>query len=242
VKRLKPPAKGQIDTFDEGYPGLALRLSYGGGKTFVYFYKIGGRLRRMSLGRYPSTTLAEAREAWRRARQDAQRGIDPSTARKQETGATDFPRVLEELIKRDQSENRTKDAIKRLIEKDAMPAWKHRQVGDLDRRDVLDVIDAVVDRGSPVTARRLHAHLHRFFRWCVGRGIIGANPMADLPKPGSETKRERVVTDHELKAIWTASASLGWPFGSAIQLLILTGARRQEIAGLRWPEIADSVI
>jgi integrase len=243
VKRLKPPAKGQIDLFDQGYPGLALRISYGGGKTFVYFYKIGGRLRRMSLGRYPSTSLSEAREAWRKARQDAQKGRDPSTARKRETGATDFRRVFDEWLKRDQGENRTVDAVRRLIEKDAMSSWQHRQVSDLDRRDVLDVIDAVVDRGSPVTARRLHAHLHRCFRWCVGRGIIEANPMADLPKPGSESKRERVLTDDEVVAVWKGAVKLGWPFGDAIRLLMLTGARRDEIGALRWKEIGqDKVI
>jgi integrase len=237
VKRLKPPTKGQIDVFDQGYPGLALRVSYGGGKTFVYFYKLGRRLRRMSLGRYPSTTLTEAREAWRKARQDAQKGRDPSTARKRKTGATDFPRVLDEWLRRDQAENRTKDAIKRLIEKDTLPAWEYRQVADLDRRDILDVIDTVVDRGSPITARRLQAHLHRFFKWCSGRGIIATNPMADLPKPGSETKRDRVLSDHELVTVYKAAKDLGWPFGPAVQLLILTGARREEIGGLRWSEL-----
>ena len=110
-----------------------------------------------------------------------QKGRDPSTARNRGGGATDFANVFEDWLKRDQAENRTVAAVRRLIEKDAMPAWAHRQVKDLDRRDVLDVVDAVVDRGSPVTARRLHSHLHRFFRWCVGRGILDANPMADLP-------------------------------------------------------------
>ena len=242
VMRLKPPAEGQIDIFDQGYPGFAIRISYGGGKTFVYFYKLGGRLRRMSLGRYPSTSLADAREAWRKARQDAQKGRDPSTARNREGGATDFGNVFEEWLKRDQAGNRTVDAVRRLIEKDAMPAWAHRQVVDLDRRDVLDVIDAVVDRGSPVTARRLHSHLHRFFRWCVGRGILDANPMADLPKPGNETKRERVLTDDELLAVWNAAEKLGWPFGPITQLLMLTGARRSEIGRLQWSEISGGQI
>jgi integrase len=228
--------------FDQGYPGLALRLSYGGGKTFVYFYKLNGKLRRMSLGRYPSTSLAEAREAWRRAKEARDFGRDPATDHKRQRGATGFEEVLAEWLKRDQGGNKTKDAVKRLIDKDATPAWKHRSVTDLGRRDVLDVIDGVIDRGSPVTARRLHSHLHRFFRWCVGRGIIDANPMADLPKPGNETKRERVLSDVELKAVWKATEGFGWPFSPAIKLLILTGARRSEIGGLRWSEVTDDVI
>jgi integrase len=237
VKRLKAPAEGQQDHFDSGYPGLALRVSYGGRKAWVYFYRYGGKLRRMTLGAYPAESLADAREAWRKAKACRDAGRDPATERKRETGATDFEGVLEEWLRRDQGGNRSKDAVKRLIDKDATPAWKGRDVSTIGRRDVLDVIDSVVDRGSPVTARRLHAHLHRLFRWAVGRGIIESNPMADLPKPGSETKRERVLTDAELKAVWLAAAEIGWPFGPAEQLLILTGARRSEIGGLRWAEI-----
>ena len=242
VKRLKPPEAGQIDVFDQGFPGLALRVSYGGRKAWTFHYRVGpkGKLRRLTLGTYPALSLAEAREAWRAARTAAQGGRDPADARARETGATDFRNVFDEWLKRDQSGNRSHDAVKRLIEKDAMPAWQYRSVLDLGRRDILDVVDAVVDRGSPITARRLHAHLHRLFKWCAQRGILPSNPMADLPKPGRETKRERVLAGEELKAVWKAADEIGWPFGPAIQLLILTGARRGEIAGLRWSEIKDA--
>jgi integrase len=242
VKRLKVPTGKQEDVFDVGYPGLSLRVSYGGRKAWVFFYRHNGELRRLSLGLYPAMTLAQAREAWREARQDAQAGRDPATARKRQKGAIDFAGVTAEWLKRDQAKNRSHDAVKRLIDKDVMPAWCHRPIAEIGRRDVLDVTDAIVDRGSPITARRLHAHLHRLFKWSVGRGIIAVNPMADLPKPGQETKRDRVLGDDELVAVWKDAGKLGWPFGDAIRLLILTGARRQEIAALRWSEIDGNVI
>ena len=78
VGKIKPPKVGQIEHFDQGFPGLALRVSYGGGKSFVFFYRHGGRLRRMTLGTYPALSLAEAREAWRGARQEVARGGDPA--------------------------------------------------------------------------------------------------------------------------------------------------------------------
>lgn len=237
VKRLRAPAEGQQDIFDQGYPGLALRVSYGGRKAWTYFYRYGSKLKRLSLGTYPAMSLAEAREAWRKAKEARDAGKDPAAERKRETGATDFEGVLAEWLKRDQAGNRSHKAVKRLIDKDATPAWGGRLIGDIGRRDILDVIDSVVDRGSPVTARRLHAHLHRLFKWSVGRGIIESNPMADMPKPGNETKRERVLSDAELKAVWNAATEIGWPFGPVVQLLILTGARRQEIGGLRWAEV-----
>ena len=86
-------------------------------------------------------------------------------------------------------------------------------------------------------ARRLHSHLHRLFRWSVGRGILGTNPVADLPKPGSAVKRDRVLTDAELATIWQAAEQTAWPFGPAVQLLVLSAARRDEVGSLRWAEV-----
>ena len=88
VKRLVPPTKGQVDIFDKGTPGLALRLSYGGNRSWVFFYRINGRLRRMSLGTYPAVSLAEAREAWRKARNQAQAGKEPTRLKAASGGAT----------------------------------------------------------------------------------------------------------------------------------------------------------
>ena len=83
VKRLKPPAKGQVEYFDAGYPGLALRISYGGRKAWTFFYRLrGGKLQRLSLGTYPALSLAEARDAWREARKQVERGRDPSAAKR----------------------------------------------------------------------------------------------------------------------------------------------------------------
>jgi hypothetical protein len=68
VGRIEPPKAGQTDHFDRGYPGLALRVSYGGARTWAYFYRHAGKVRRMTLGRWPAMGLREAREAWRAAR------------------------------------------------------------------------------------------------------------------------------------------------------------------------------
>ena len=113
---------------------------------------------------------------------------------------------------------------------------KHRQIVDIKRRDVLDLIDGIADRGHVTMARRIFGHLHRLFVWSVGRGIIEINPMQNLPKPGSETQRDRVFTDSELVKVWRACDQLG-DYGQAAKVLVLTGARREEISKLRWDEI-----
>jgi integrase len=240
AQRIRPPASGQIDHFDKTYPGLALRVSYRGRKSWVYFYRFGGKLKRMTMDTYPVMSVAEAHDAWRAARDQVRAGRDP--ARKEGTGATDFKGVFEEWLARDQAGNKTREIVRRILEKDVLPSWASRQIGEIGRRDVLDIIDTIVDRGSAAQARRVHAYLHRLFAWSLGRGIVEHNPLASLPKPGSETRRDRVLTDAELVAVWKAATKIGFPYGPAVQLLILTGARREEIGQLRWSEIEQDSI
>jgi hypothetical protein len=148
VKRIKPPVSGQVDHFDRGFPGLALRVSYGGGKSWAFFYRIGGRLRRMTLGTHPAVTLAEARDAWREARLNVAAGRDPAKMKGRDKPTTDFENVAREWLKRDQSHNRSYHEVKRILEKEILPAWGHRQVDELGRRDILDLVDGIADRGA----------------------------------------------------------------------------------------------
>ena len=150
-------------------PGLALRVSYGGRKAWAFFYRFGGKPRRMSLGTYPALSLSDAHKAWRAARESAQAGRDPSLVTKPATGAKDFSAVLDEWFKRDQANNRSAPSTRRLLAYDATPIWGHRLVTEIGRPDVMELIDSIVDRGSPVTARRVHAHLHRFRLVCIAR-------------------------------------------------------------------------
>src|SRR6516162_3159981 len=240
VARIKPPKEGQADYFDKGFPGMALRVSYGGAKAWVYFYRLHGKLRRMSLGRFPAMSLEEARDAWRASRLAVGKGESPAHLRP--TTADTFAATAEEWLKRDQGRNRSVAEVRRVIARDVVPVWGERLIATITRRDALELIDGIADRGALTMARRLHSHLHRLFRWSVGRGIIEANPMADLPKPGAAVKRDRVLTDAELAAVWKAAEKTPWPFGPAIQLLILTGARRDEVGSLRWDEIHSDEI
>src|SRR6516165_12169333 len=81
VERIRVPATGQADHFDQGYPGLALRVSYGGVKGWVYFYRLFGKQKRLTLGRWPSMSLSAARDAWRNARTTIDKGENPQHQR-----------------------------------------------------------------------------------------------------------------------------------------------------------------
>ncbi len=239
VKRAKPPTNGQVDIFDAGYPGFALRVSYGGGKSWVYFYRIGGRLRRRSLGTYPAVTLAEARQLWRDAKHQVSLGRDPGWQRASDLN---FESVAREWLKRDQADKRSLKEVTRIVEKELIPKWGQRSIRDIRRHDILVLSDRIADRGATTMARRVVAYVHRLFRWAKSRDLIESNPATDLPKPGREVARDRVLNDAELAAVWKAAVEIGWPYGPAAQLLILTGARRAEIAELKWSEIHGNTI
>lgn len=258
VARIKPPSSGQAEYFDGSYPGLALRVSYGGTKSWVYFYRLHGKLHRLTLGKLRTLgtgekepdetkpgfplTLAGAREAWREASQNVAMGRDPARIRHHDKGANDFESRAREWLKRDQLKNRSHAEVQRVVERELIPAWGPRRVDEIEDRDVLDLIDSIADRGTVVMARRVLAYVHRFFQWEKSRRSIKTNPAADLPKPGVEVRRDRVLTDNELIEVWRASEQIGWPFGDAIRLLLLSGARREEIGQLRWSEIDGATI
>jgi integrase len=244
VDKLKPPKTGQVDHFDKGYPGLALRISYGGRKCWIYFYRIDGKQRRLTLGVAPAMGLGEAREAWREARKAVEAGQDPARMKAKPDRPDIFEMIAAEWLQREQfgKGRRSANEVRRILERDVVPAWGQRDIRGITRRDARELIDAIADRGAVTMARRVHAHLHALFRWSAGRDMIEANPLADLPKPGRENPRDRFLDDNELAMAWKAAETISWPFGPAVQLLILTGCRREEITRLRWSEIDGDVI
>jgi integrase len=245
IERLRAPEVGQTDYFDAAYPALALRVTANGVRSWVYFGRVHGRIKRATLGRYPDLGLMQARRKAGETADAMRKGIDPVAAKRAARVAVvrdSFAAVADEWIKRDQADNRARERVRTLIARNVTRVWGERPITSITRRDAIELIDGIVDRGVVSLARRTHAHLHRLFRWSVGRGIIEVNPMTDMPKPGTAVRRERVLSDAELAIVWKAADKIGGPFGPAIQLLALTGARRDEIGALSWAEIRGDQI
>ncbi|MDR7147070.1 tyrosine-type recombinase/integrase [Rhizobium sp. BE258] len=118
--------------------------------------------------------------------------------------------------------------------------WEGRDVRDIRKADVVKLLDAIVDRGSPVTANRIFATLHTWFDWMIGRDVLKSHPMAGMKKPTPENSRERVLTHDELRVFWQAASAAEYPFGPMWKLLALTAQRRQEVAGMEWKELTLS--
>jgi integrase len=184
------------------------------------------------------------------ARQEAEkyvtafdRGEDPRQVRlaeqttKKATQAETIAVVGEDWLRRDQAEKRTCNEIQNFLKNRLLPAWGNRPISSITKRDCISFVDKVADETSSVRSRRIFSFLHRFFQWCLEQDILVNHPMNGMKKRGQENKRRRYLSNTEIKLFWEATEMMVYPFGPALQLLLLTGCRREEISALKWDEI-----
>jgi integrase len=124
-----------------------------------------------------------------------------------------------------------------LLRHHVLPYWHGRPIGEVTRRDILDVLDRVVDAGTPIAANRTLAAIRKMFRWAVERDIIATSPCINIKPPAAERSRDRTLSDEELRQVWQAADKIGYPFGSVTKMLALTGQRRDEVSRMTWEEV-----
>jgi integrase len=243
VENAKPDPSHRLELPDGALPGFYLVVQPSGAKSWAVRYRVGGKPKKFTLGPYPRLSLGDAREQARSALRLASEGRDPSALRlaaEQEAEASTrlrFGFVATEFIERyAKPRNRTWPETERLLTKADLAPWQTRDIRTISRQEILAVLDRMVERGAPIQANRLVATLRRFFGWAVERGILDASPAASLKPPSAEEARDRVLSDEELRAIWLAAEEIGYPFGPAVQLMILTGQRRSEVLEAEWRE------
>ena len=152
--------------------------------------------------------------------------------------STEFERVVNLFIER-HAKPKTRDwrETERMLVNEVVGRWRERCLSQITRAHVHEMLDAIVDRGAPVRANRVFAQFRKMCRWAIARGIIERSPCEGLTAPSVETRRDRVLDDEEIRLASGAFESVGWPFGVIGQLLFLTGARRDEVAGMTWSEL-----
>lgn len=243
-KRQADPAK-RIEIADAVAPGLFLIVQPSGKKSWAVRYRAAGKSRKFTLGAYPAVSLKAAREGARKVIGKVAAGIDPAGEKRQARAEARKPKpehdliekVVETFVERHAKKNRSWQETQRVLNREVVSLWRGRRLSEISRADVHELLDGIVDRGSPIMANRALAALRRMCGWAVERGLINASPCAGIKAPAAEKSRDRVLSDDELKAVWQGAQAIGWLFGAVVQLLILTGQRREEVAGMRWSEI-----
>lgn len=128
----------------------------------------------------------------------------------------------------------------RILRKDVIAAWGRRKGQDIIRRDVIALLDRIIDRGSPIAANRTLAVVRRMFGWAVSRDIIPANPCVAVKAPGKETRRDRVLSTDEIAALWRSLddplTPISQPIRLALQLQLATAQRKGEVIDAKWTE------
>jgi integrase len=227
----------------DGYlPGLYLVVQPSGAKSWAVRYRHKGNTRKFTLGTYPAIDVKTARELGSKALRMVAEGRDPGQERAQARASQpdSIEATATQFIERHcQRVNRPKTAreTERLLRRNVLPRWRGRNIDTITRRDVLDVLDRVVDAGAPIEANRVLAATRKMFAWAVARDIIAASPCAGLKPPSPERSRDRILNDVELRLVWLAADQIGWPFGPLVQMLVLTGQRRDEVGRMGWSEV-----
>jgi integrase len=241
VRRIRPPARGQVEHWDVVIPGFALRVSDSGRKSWVLMARLRGELLRYTIGTYPTIGLAKARELARSALHLIAEGKDPRDERKrrveQRTGT--FASVAAAFVAGDRNAGPGWAAERaRVLRRELLPAWGPRPIASITRRDVIALLDGIVARDAPVQANRTLAVISRLFSWAVNHDLAPGSPCVRLEKPGGrERKRERVLADTEVRALWRAWDARGGIFATYCKVLLLTVQRRGEVAAMRWADL-----
>ncbi len=231
IDRLPPATGKRYEVRDGLVLSLILRISNKGRKVWYLAARIDCHSRRIKIGSYPILSLADAREQARSIQRDIQLGLFGQEEKAQTLGET-IPKFIEIYAK---PRNRDWRGSERVLTK--FERLNNRPLDEIKRADIVRVLDDIAAGGAPFRANRALAAIRKLFNWCVDRGTLEVNPVAGLKPPTKEVSRDRVLSDDELLACWTSADAEGFPFGPFVQLLILTGQRRGEVSGMRWPEI-----
>jgi integrase len=225
VARLKEPGI----VWDAVLPGFGLRVG-ARRKTWVVATRRPGRDNpvRLKIGTMPSMDLAEARAAARAL---------------MEGGTPAAPVAFKVMVEAFLEHGRTKkgrelrqntaNQYRRNLARYAAPLH-NRAVSEITRREIADLLRTVATKSGAPTASLIRSMLGRLFGWAIEVGYVDVNPASGTP--GYEVaKRERVLSDAEIRAIWDATADPS-DFHLIVRLCLWTGCRRGEAGGMRWSE------
>jgi integrase len=251
VDRLKPPGSGRVEYWDTTLPAFGLRIAAARAgqpprKTWMCSYRVAGKKVRETLGTTATIPkVDDARDLARESMQMAQRGIHPVEERKRSAvaQANGLGQPLGAAIDRYLERHAAKrmrpvyfNETRRAFNYDVKPVLGDRPISEVTCADIRELLEKIVERGSPSIANHLLAYLRAFLNWAVANDLIAVNPCNGIKMPARKGERDRALEDWEIRLFWQGCDAMGWPFGPLFQLLLLTAQRRTELTEARWSE------
>lgn len=258
VDRMKAPAEDRVEHWDTVLPGFGLRIASSGRKSWQVLYRVNGRSVRETLGTTATIPKVEdARSAARASLSRAASGVSPIAERKAAEQNT-VNAVLDAYLAKanpnpTEREPDKKEATaagkrrsskrkggwmrpsyyaetKRAFDHDVRPALGRKNIREVTRQDIRDLLDGIVERGSPSHANHVLSYLRAALNWAVMNDRLETSPSNGIERPSETVERDRALDDDEIRLFWLACNRLGYPFGPLFQLLLLTAQRRSELA------------
>jgi integrase len=247
VERTEPGTDRDIFLWDSKVPGFGVRIYPSGKRMYGFQYRSkAGRQRRVAIGLHGPLTVERARGAAADLYEAVRKGRDPVEEQKADVRRERdiLESVIDEFMTRYMvgkgRASRYIEETRRNFNKHVLPRWRGRDIRSITRRDVIDLLDGIVEDGKPVAANRTLASVRKLFNWALQRGIIETSPAALVEMPGVERKRERTLAPDEIRAVWAATDELGYPFGHFFRMALATGQRREEVAQMRTADANET--
>lgn len=260
IRSLKAPVK-RIEMGDNGQGsvgGLFLILQPSGALSWAFRYR--SPVHRNANGQPAAKKLtlstkcdrqkpriADARAEALQAKGMVRDGLDPIDQKNEEKAAS-IDRLntiggqLDVFLERHVCANNkpsTATEVQRIIETYLRPRWGRKRLTQLMRRDVIELLDELVDDGKGTMANRVFATVRKFGNWLVERGAISTSFAAGVRAPAKERTRDRVLGDMEIRLLWKATEKIDI-FNCLVRVALLTGARRGEVAGMAASELHEN--
>ena len=254
IQGMKPKDKS-YDVREKSGEGFGVTVFPTGEKSFIYFYTFEGRKRRMTLAKYKSGALGEARKLHRAALAVLEDEKDPADEkRKAKTAACDASTVnalIDEYIEKWAKPNkRSWKADADGLDRDIRPQWGKRKAHEISRRDVNLLLDGIKDRGAPVQANRVLSCVRKMFNFAIERDLISVNPCDGVKPVTKETQRDRVLSEEEIRILWLALSQevnngdslqhnlrMSLETTLVLKLQLVTGQRKGEVVSAEWAEV-----
>jgi len=257
IRNMEIKAKS-YDCMADKEPGFGIRVHPTGTLTFFYQYKIDGQRRFMTLGNYPKMKLKEARELYhaeqskvKALRRGSADGVDPvlDKKRKQEQRIAEeaarsqllsVSELVSEYVDRHAKKfKRSWREDERLLNKEVVAKWGKRKAADVTKRDVTLLLEGIVDRGAPAMSNQVLKIVRKMFNFAVERDILKHTPCTGVKALAPNTRRERTLSEGEIRTLWGSMQSAGISDGieRALKLVLVTAQRPGEVAGMHTSEI-----
>jgi integrase len=223
--------------WDAMLPAFGLVVTNTGARSWCVQYKHHGTSRRISWA-YKSMHLDQARKRAKVLFGKVASGFDPLSERRKiaQADKNTLRAVAEEFFVREAKNLRSAAQRRATFERLIFPRLGQRPIADIRRSEIIRLLDAVEDARGPAMSEKVYMALRRLFSWHAARDDEFRSPIVRGMRKTSTTRRARILTDDELRAVWKAAERVG-VFGHMVRFLLLTATRRNEVAEMRRAEI-----